>query len=220
MSHRETYLGNIAVLAEFIRTNRNYALPSDSDDGRQPEDPRAINASLETLVRDVDHGGGRYWDLMATALELFLRKAPELRETMLPIASAASNISREAVYDPLTYRGLMDVLHFISNGLLDDWWLALYQAEGERRIVNETIDDAIQLGRTIEPYRIPFHLDKDEAWFAAADRTKLSFRNFYSAFGHDLIGVIPRLWSEDDLMNAWLARPYLDFTPVDGLIPR
>lgn len=212
MGHREIFLHNVGELAAFICNNRTYPLPNDLSEGTYCDDPRAIHAGLETLASRLDHGD-RFWDLKASSLELFLRKAPELREMMLPIAHSALNISREAVFDPLTFHGLNDALHFVSGGLLDDAWFAMYAKDGERRIVNESIDDAIQLGGSTAPHRVRCHLDKDDEWLAAADRRVLSERNYYSTFGDDLHGISPRLWTQDDLTELWYNRPYADFSP-------
>lgn len=146
-------------------------------------------------------------------LELFLRKAPTLTDVVRPIAGSSANISREAVFDPLTYRGLGDLLHFINSGLLDDDWIALYAAGGDRRIVNETVDDAIMSQRSLAGLKFAGNVDRDD-WFVRAKREVLSYKNFQRLFADDLAGLQPSVPTQDDLTTLWLARPYRDFVSV------
>lgn len=50
MTHREIFLGTVAALADFIRANGTYALPSDAGETGPAPDPRAVMAHLERLA--------------------------------------------------------------------------------------------------------------------------------------------------------------------------
>lgn len=215
MTDREIFLGTVSALADFIRANGTYALRSDVGETGPAPDPRAVMAGLDQLAagqeRDAEYP---FWELKAIALELFLRSAPAMADVVRPIAETSANISREAIFDPLTYKGVSDVLHFINNGLLDDDWIALYANDGERRIVNEVADDAIMSQRTLAGLKFAGNLDRDEHWFVRAKRDVLSHKNFQKIFADDLAGLQPSIPTQDDLMTLWLSRPYRDFVSV------
>jgi hypothetical protein len=216
MDHRETFLGTVGALADFIRANATYPLPSDYRDGEWAADTRYVVESIGNLASGQDRDASdRFWPLKATALEMFLRKAPELGPVFRPISSTANDVSRDAPFDPLTYRGLGDVLHFINNGLLDDAWVALYRStDGERRAVGEAIDDANMLRKPLQSLKNIGHFDKSEDWLMGAERRdKLSHENFEKVFADDLLNVVPRVPLQSELMNLWTSRPYSDFMP-------
>ena len=213
--YRDAYLGTLAQLVAFIGTNHTFTLPSDA---QRPDtaangwvgDREHASATLAGILRGQERDGDSSWETKAKALELFLRKAPLMVETFQAIAFAPSNLSRRASYDPLTLQGLEDVLHFVNNGVLDDWWLAHYRLGGERRIVNEVVDDAIQLGHPVQGEPYGRQVDKPDAWFREARRDVLSERTFETVFAEDLADVSPRVPTQEDLMELWMARPYDD----------
>lgn len=214
VKHKDIYLKTLGQLTAFIRANGTYALPSDRPEvhGEIPH-RGAVLATLDNIVPSQDRIGEDYWDIKATALSMFLFKAPELRDVFAPVAWYGANLSRCSVLDPLTFQGLSESLFFINNTLFDDDWRAIYTKDGERRVVSETIDDLIQGGRSTAGVRHRDRLDKDDAWMAAAKRTVLSYRNFYSVFGDDVAGIINSPPTQEQLLDLWMNRRYSDFAP-------
>lgn len=215
MTDRETYLGTVAALAEFIAANRTFPLPTDrsADEKTHVPDPRYVLEDLSTLAGRMDRSAEYpFWKLSSLVLAMFLQKAPELRDTVAPVSMTGLNISRDAPFDPLTYAGLSDVLHFINNGLLDDCWLASYEKDGEKRVVNETVDDAIRGGEPSEGLKWRGRLDKGDDWLRAAVRTYLDHRSFESVFRDELDGLKACVPTQAELMDLWMGRPYEDFT--------
>jgi len=211
--HKDIYVGTLKALAEFISTN--HLIPYPSDEGcRRINAGDALYSLPELWSREAKRTEtDEIWKLKAFTLELFLRKAPALLEMMRPIAFGVLNISRESPYDPLTFWGVSDLTHFIDNGLVDDWWLALYQANGERRIVHEAADDDVQFKKPFDK-RYAKRIDKPESWFQTAQRNVLCFNNFEGLFAEDLRDINPSVPTQDELMELWLARPYDDFAPA------
>lgn len=218
-THKEIYLGTLAELVAFIGANVTYTLPgdpqrADAATGVWIENNDHARSLLAAIVPGQERGGPGFWELKANALELFLRKAPLLVETFGPITFAPGNYSRRASYDPLTLQGLEDVLHFVNNGLLDDWWIALYEADGERRLVGEPVDDAVQMGLPIASEKYARGVDKPDAWFKDARRAVLSERNFAELFADELSDVRPSVRTQDELVDLWQGRPYDDMVPA------
>ena len=218
-THKEIYLGTLAELVAFITANVTYTLPGDPQRAEIAANAWIANndharSTLAGIVPGQERGGAGFWELKAKALELFLRKAPLLSETFGPITFAPGNFSRRASYDPLTLQGLEDVLHFVNNGLLDDWWIAFYESDGERRLVGEPVDDAVQMGLPVAGEKFAQGVDKPDAWFKGARRAVLSERNFAELFADELADVRPSVPTQDDLVELWQGRPYDDMVPA------
>lgn len=196
------YAATIIALLDFIAANRTHRPKSHNGitPTMQISDMRRFATSLDCVA-----------DGSSDVLKLFLFSAPLLADVLEPITFREANISTDATYDPLTLDGLGDVTHLIHNGLLDDWWIALYSKEGVRRIVNETIDDCVQSGGKGWPEGGFKRLDRDLAWMSQATRTVLNMERFLQLFSKDLAAVPADLPDQAGLMELWTSRPYDDF---------
>ena len=210
---RETFLRTVSNLVEFIKTNKTFEAAARSGHaGSTFKDEMVwLNDIVDRYLQYGSGRSGKNWQLSANALSLFLRKAPEFWPVIRPISHIDKNVSTNASHDPLTSTGLGDVLNFVDNGLLDDGWLALYEKDGERRIVGEALDDFLRWNQGKFDWTKQPGLDKDEAWFRCAQRTYLDWDTFYTAFADDLKEIETKVPSPEDLMALWLARPYEDW---------
>lgn len=204
---RELAHGWIKALCSHIVSVQAYAADREYKD--VASGLQYVRKCVET---DTHHPAG-FWRSYAGALALFVRR----HEEMAPIVQGLRtrdypNTSRRTLFDPLTEVGLGDVMHLVHNGLYDDWWIALYKGQdGDRRIVNETIDDACQLREWPNDKPVP-HLDKNMGWLRGAEkRFKLNPAVFEAEFLASLTSEDLTPPSAGQLSEMWAERPYSDF---------
>lgn len=196
----DDYTATINVLLDFIAENRTH----------RPKAHQGVTPTAE--IADMRRVSGHHSVPGASdVLRLFLHRAPLLRDVVEPISFRDGNQSTDSNYDPLTLDGLNDVTHLIHNGLLDDWWIALYEHDKVRRIVNEEVDDCVQGGGTDWPASGFNRLDRDLDWMLEAKRTVLNMERFRQIFAKDMSKIPTAVPTKADLMDLWLARPYDDF---------
>lgn len=203
------YPQTLGALAEFIMDNECYLHPSEhrDEDRSYGNDVRAIITHLKRMRLTSVFRNDGFNGLRHRCMSLFLMRAPEVRDIFLPLSITGLAVSRESSFDPLTWTGLSDVTRFIENGLLDDDWLACYELDGVKRVVNEAVDDAVQSGKPIPASR----LDVDGDWLRSARRTYLDHRSFDDLFGNLVPKPPPGVPDSTTLMELWMARPYADF---------
>lgn len=195
------YEGTMLALLAHIRDNHAYL---------QGRIPGGVTAALKGIEKAVEVTVLNDCDLFAMALQMFLQKAPALSDMFAPIARRQANLSTDAIFDPLTFGGLNDILSFLHGGLYDDLWIALYENGKERRLVTETVDDCVSAGGRDWPEGGFPYLDKHLNWMIASRRTVLSDANFRTAFARDLIDVSPQIPTIAELTKIWEKRPYDD----------
>lgn len=202
MKANHEYIATIGTLLDFIAANRTH----------QPKSRNGVTPTM--AIADIRQSySSRDWisEGSAEVLKLFLYRAPLLADVLEPITFRDANSSIDATYDPLTLDGLSDVTHFIHNGLVDDWWIALYEKDDVRRIVNEGVDDCVQGGGKNWPDGGFKRLDRDLEWMRGAKRTVLNMDRFLQAFKTDLGQLPAGLPNQDEFMELWTSRPYDDF---------
>lgn len=210
MPKPDDFVATFSAVLDFVAANRTFP-QKDYGEGMSP------TAIIEDMRRSYCDPQRPVTPGQADVLRLFLHRAPLLSDVVAPICFREANLSTDATYDPLTLHGLSDVCHLIHNGLLDDWWIALYEKDGVRRIVNEYVDDCAQGGEKAWPAEGFPYLDRDLAWMASANRTVLSMKRFLALFADDIAEVPAGVPAPDDLMELWTARPYDDFCTAPGL---
>jgi hypothetical protein len=202
MNANHDYIATVGVLLDFIAENRTH----------QPKSRNGITPTMAIAdMRSSYCSRDSISDGSAEVLNLFLHRVPLLADVIEPVTFRDANSSIDATYDPLTLDGLGDVTHFIHNGLVDDWWIALYEKDGVRRIVNEAVDDCVQSGGKGWPEGGFKRLDRDLNWMRGAKRTVLSMDRFLQAFKTDLAQIPAGLPDQAELMELWTSRPYDDF---------
>lgn len=198
----DDYTATINVLLDFIAETRTH----------RPKADRGVTPTAQIAdMRRVFGSGDRITPGAIEVLRLFLHRAPLLSDVVEPISFRDANRSTDSNYDPLTLDGLADVTHLICNGLLDDWWIALYQCDKVRRIVPEMVDDCVQAGGADWAKGGFKRLDRDLDWMRQAKRTVLNMDRFLNLFDKDIAKVPMIVPTKDDLMDLWQARPYDDF---------
>ncbi|MGY3582479.1 hypothetical protein ACVIGB_000596 [Bradyrhizobium sp. USDA 4341] len=202
MNANQEFTATINALLDFILKNRTHR--PKAQDGVTP------TMAIEAMRRSYSSGD---WiaDGSADVLRLFLYNAPLLADVLEPITFREANSSTDASYDPLTLDGLGDVTHFIHNGLVDDWWIALYEKDGVRRIVHEVVDDCVQSGGKGWPQDGFKRLDRDLEWMHNAHRTVLNMKRFGELFAKDMKSIPTHVPDAGELMELWTSRPYDDF---------
>lgn len=202
MSAKHDYTAGIEALLEFIAANKTH----------QPRSYHGMTPTMQIADMHQRYASGDWIpDGAAGVLRLFLYRAPLLADVLEPITFREANNSIDASYDPLTLDGLGDVTHLIHNGLVDDWWIALYEKDGLRRIVTETVDDAVQSDGKGWPEGGFKRLDRDLNWMRQAKRTVLNMERFQHLFRDDLSSVPADMPDQSGLMELWTSRPYDDF---------
>jgi hypothetical protein len=205
MQKTDDYAATINPLLDFTASNRTH----------RPKAYNAYDGVTPTMqiadMRRVFGSGQMTTYGAADVLRLFLHRAPLMSDVVEPISFRDDNLSTVSNYDPLTLDGLSDVTHFIHNGLIDDWWIALYERDNVRRIVPENVDDCWQSGGAGWPSGGFERLDRDLDWMRQAKRTVLNMDRFLKSFADDIAEVPTATPTQEFLMELWQARPYDDF---------
>jgi len=216
---RRLHLAWLQALTAFIADQRIFPVGSDEDESRRirvhPGDTADACRRMVVRYADREYGTEAHWLVKAKTLALFAHRAPLLRDMVLPIAWVDANLSRCATFDPLTYDGLSQVLHFIDHDIFDDGWVSLYTGrDGDRRILGEVADDHFRGGTPPAlPRALADRIDKPSAWFATAGRVGLTSDSITAALLADLTPEEIAAPTPDGLYAMWLARPYDDFCP-------
>jgi hypothetical protein len=196
----------VGAVLDFIAEHRTF-----DPNSRNGGTPRG---RIERLRR-LHVSGAVSWSAGHDAVfRLFLHRAPLLAATVEPISFRDAYLSTDAPYDPLTLGGFDDLSHLVHNGLGDDRRIALYEKDGVRRIVDETVDDCVQSGGRNWPEKGFPRLDRDLGWMSGAKRTVLDIPKFLDAFAGDIASLPAGVPTGQELTDLWLARPYDDFSAV------
>ena len=214
---RDLYQAWTEALLTFIYENRVFPLGSDVSKELGIHlftDPISdCQKTLERIKgRGLDYVLDEDWLIKTKVLALFLHRAPLMRDVVRPIAWTDANISRQAMFDPLTYNGFHEVHHFTVNGLFDDDWIALYSDGTDRRIVGEWIDDFVtSKNDKMPPATLLSRLDKSIDWLKSVKRTYLYSDSVTEALLSDLTEDELLVPTQDQLFTIWATRPYDDF---------